>query len=64
MMEKSVLLIMQLKLYILGKLTLTEEQLNNTDLNDGGKVVTIDNVLLKAYLLGIIKAIKSLLLGT
>ncbi|HOQ01059.1 MAG TPA: hypothetical protein PK604_09645 [Acetivibrio clariflavus] len=56
-MEKSVLLIMQLKLYILGKLTLTEEQLNNTDLNDGGKVVTIDNVLLKAYLLGIIKAI-------
>ena len=63
-MEKSVLLIMQLKLYILGKLTLTEEQLNNTDLNDGGKVVTIDNVLLKAYLLGIIKAIKSLLLGT
>ncbi|MEN2774794.1 dockerin type I repeat-containing protein [Acetivibrio clariflavus] len=38
-------------MYILGKLTLAEEQLYNADLNNDGRVDSIDYALLKAYLL-------------
>ena len=45
------------KMYILGKLTLAEEQFYNADLNNDGRVDSIDYALLKAYLLWIIKVI-------